>query len=579
MATNPYITRGYRPEQSLYEDIVIESLQFYGQDVYYLPREIIEQDRIFGDEIESRFTEAYKIEMYIENIEGFDGQGDLFTKFGVEIRDQATFIVARKRWKNLIGAYLEEKNFRPREGDIIFLPMSQSMFEIMKVETETPFYQLQNLPTFRMQCELFEYDDEKFDTLVDEIDQVVLEGAYKYNLQMLTSDSATARGTLTTNNNGQVTAVSLDFEGHGYNSVPTISVSDATIPVEVARFGNSSLNFLLYRDINRLYDRTGNGSIEFFYYPTSLPDSENYFGLLISGSDSDEKKFIIGTDYAGNLAFGNFTNDSAGTLTTTSALTSSGVITTQGWNHVLIGNDGPLRYAFINGERVLYDSAADSANFIDNKWYLGLGAIGSFGNVLWDLPSGYIDEFRAKVGDYNGIISPRLQDATTLTIPTVAFESDGSTAALEHFTARKPTFTLTVDETLGVVTAIQIEDSGYLYPDTPDLEIASPFATLKYIEGETVVQDLDSFSISGIVAAWSDSDYILRLYNVGSSNGKKIDFRTEIAAVGQTSGAKFAPKAVSEDQDIQKSAQNRVFDDFEGDFLDFSESNPFGDMQ
>src|SRR5210317_591692 len=179
MATNPYITKGYRPEQNLYEDIVIESLQFYGQDVYYLPREIITQDQIFADEVESRFSEAYKVEMYIENIEGFDGEGDLFTKFGVEIRDQATFIVARKRWKNLIGAYLEENNFRPREGDIIYLPLSNSMFQIMKVETEAPFYQLNQLPTFRLRCELFEYNDEEFQTMVDEIDDVVSEGAYQ----------------------------------------------------------------------------------------------------------------------------------------------------------------------------------------------------------------------------------------------------------------------------------------------------------------------------------------------------------------------------------------------------------------
>src|SRR5210317_765212 len=124
MATNPYITKGYRPEQNLYEDIVIESLQFYGQDVYYLPREIITQDQIFADEVESRFSEAYKVEMYIENIEGFDGEGDLFTKFGVEIRDQATFIVSRKRWSQTVQRYDNEINsVRPKEGDLIYLTL------------------------------------------------------------------------------------------------------------------------------------------------------------------------------------------------------------------------------------------------------------------------------------------------------------------------------------------------------------------------------------------------------------------------------------------------------------------------
>ena len=182
MATNRYISQAHRPEQNLYEDLIIESIQFYGQDVYYLPREIVNKDQIFLDDVPSRFSDSYKIEMYVENTGGFDGEGDMFTKFGIELRDQATFIVARKRWRNLIGDYLEAQKFRPREGDLIFLPMSQSIFQIMKVETETPFYQLSQLPTFRLQCELFEYSDEDFDTGIDGIDVVEAESAFKYKL-------------------------------------------------------------------------------------------------------------------------------------------------------------------------------------------------------------------------------------------------------------------------------------------------------------------------------------------------------------------------------------------------------------
>ena len=105
----------------------------------------------------------------------------------MELRDQATFIVARKRWKQLIGSRLTEKNFRPREGDLIYLPLSQSIFQIERVETETPFYQLEQLPTFRMTCELFEYNDEDFDTDIASIDKIEYEGAFQYKL---TLDSA-----------------------------------------------------------------------------------------------------------------------------------------------------------------------------------------------------------------------------------------------------------------------------------------------------------------------------------------------------------------------------------------------------
>ena len=115
---------------------------------------------------------------------GFEGEGDLFTKFGIELRDQANFVVSRKRWSQLIGANLEKQNFRPREGDLIYLTLTNSCFEIRRVETETPFYQLSQLPTFRLQCELFEYSGEDFDTGIDTVQDIETEGSFKYHLSL-----------------------------------------------------------------------------------------------------------------------------------------------------------------------------------------------------------------------------------------------------------------------------------------------------------------------------------------------------------------------------------------------------------
>lgn len=188
MATNFYFNRNKTSEQNLYEDIVIESLKMYGQDIYYLPRDIVNEDRVFGDDVPSRFNSSYKVEMYIENVEGFDGEGDLFTKFGVEIRDQATFVVARRRWAQTVGRYDNEINsIRPLEGDLVYLPLSNSMFQVMAVEHEQPFYQLSNLAVYKLRCELFEYNDEDFDTGVDQIDDIERDYAYEY---LLTLDSA-----------------------------------------------------------------------------------------------------------------------------------------------------------------------------------------------------------------------------------------------------------------------------------------------------------------------------------------------------------------------------------------------------
>ena len=143
MPRNVYFSQAVRSEQHLYEDLVIESLKIFGQDVYYVPRTLVERDTILGEDPASSFDDAYLIEAYIENQEGFEGAGDLYQKFGLEIRDEANFIISKRQWEKLVGLYNNSlSTVRPQEGDLIFLPMSNSFFEITFVEHEKPFYQL-----------------------------------------------------------------------------------------------------------------------------------------------------------------------------------------------------------------------------------------------------------------------------------------------------------------------------------------------------------------------------------------------------------------------------------------------------
>lgn len=179
MPRNHYFTQGSITEQLLYEDIVVESLKIYGQDTVYMPRTLVNKDEVLGDDTVSAFNAAYKLEMYIENTEGFDGEGDLFSKFGVEIRDECTFVVSRRSWNRLVKSkYNDVEYYRPREGDLVYLGLSGSIFEIQKVETESPFYQIQNLPVFKLRATLFENNGEDFDTGYDNIDKVEADGAY-----------------------------------------------------------------------------------------------------------------------------------------------------------------------------------------------------------------------------------------------------------------------------------------------------------------------------------------------------------------------------------------------------------------
>ena len=207
MTTNPYFRHNVKSEQSLFEDLIIESIQLYGQDCYYIPREVVHRDMILDDTVLSRFNHAYKVETYIESIEGFEGDGDLFQKFGVEIRDAVSLIMARRRWNSEIRQYVENQGgtadtpnipnntyYRPREGDLIHIPMTGGTFQIMRVEDDNPFYQLGNLPTFRLRCEKFEYSDEDFDTGIEEIDRMETFSAYQWRLSLDSESVGFSRG-------------------------------------------------------------------------------------------------------------------------------------------------------------------------------------------------------------------------------------------------------------------------------------------------------------------------------------------------------------------------------------------------
>ena len=180
MATSVYFSGAVRSEQDLYEDLVTESIKVFGQDVVYLPRESLGEDALLNEEW-SQFTQAYPVEMYLENIEGFEGDSNLLGKFGLEIRDQANLVVTKRRWDQAVGQNIVNGQASPNEGDLIYFTMTQRLFEIKYVEPKSPFYQLQDLPSYTLTAELFEYNDQHFDTGMDEIDAIEWDNATAYS--------------------------------------------------------------------------------------------------------------------------------------------------------------------------------------------------------------------------------------------------------------------------------------------------------------------------------------------------------------------------------------------------------------
>jgi hypothetical protein len=207
MPQSNYFTHGTKNEQYFHEDLIVEALHVYGNNFFYIPRTLIAKDEILGEDRLSKFKKAYQIEMYLENVDGFDGQGAFIQKFGLMMEQSATLVVARRRWQQLIGRFGDTIiPTRPCEGDLIYFPLTDGLFEIKFVSHQDPFYQIGKLFVYKLQVELFQYASEKLDTGVEEID--VFETLKSFDTDLL--------------ENGTVTKVEVLERGNGYLATPII---------------------------------------------------------------------------------------------------------------------------------------------------------------------------------------------------------------------------------------------------------------------------------------------------------------------------------------------------------------------
>ena len=195
MPTNVYFDTGTRPEQTLYEDLMIEQLKIYGQDVFYIPRTLVKEDELFGEDTLSKFGDAYLIEMYFENVEGYEGEKEIMSKFGLQMNEDVTFVVSRRRFEQLVS---HDSNLivktRPNEGDLVYFPKVKKIFEITFVDHDDPFYQVHNVPAFKLKCKTFEYSSEDLDTGITEIDAIETDNSLDqlvYQITMEQSSSTT----------------------------------------------------------------------------------------------------------------------------------------------------------------------------------------------------------------------------------------------------------------------------------------------------------------------------------------------------------------------------------------------------
>jgi hypothetical protein len=229
---NPFFLQGSQSEQNLVQDLINEQLRMYGVEVYYMPRQYVTTNTVIKEVIESEFTNAFPIEAYVDSYEGYGGQGTLLSKFGIQNYDDLKIIISKERYENYIaplGELIQNKELidRPKEGDLIYFPLGDRLFEIKYVEHEQPFYQLQKNYVYTLTCSLFRIEDEVINTDIDEIDNEGQNLGYIQTLQLIGAGvTATISGT-TICATGGVTDVFITNMGNHYNHEPFVGFSSA----------------------------------------------------------------------------------------------------------------------------------------------------------------------------------------------------------------------------------------------------------------------------------------------------------------------------------------------------------------
>jgi|TARA_Y100000310_G_scaffold343209_1_gene449809 hypothetical protein len=258
MAVSQYFNHGLENanEQTLIENLVEETIKIYGHDVYYLPRTLVKEDSLYGEDYLSDFSQAYVIEMYIKNADGFEGEGRFLGRFGLEIRDQLTFTVSQRKFSLFSG--LNNLSYeRPAEGDLVFFPLSKQIFEIRYVDAFSVFYQIGNLPVYDLTCELFEYSDETLDTGISDIDTI--EDTLSYALELTLGSGS-----------GNYTVGETVYQG---NTAATASTTALVLT------WNSTDNVLKISDIKGTFSTSANvvgGSSTTTRSLSSAPDTQTF---------------------------------------------------------------------------------------------------------------------------------------------------------------------------------------------------------------------------------------------------------------------------------------------------------------
>jgi hypothetical protein len=245
MVLNPFFTQGTSAEQNLVQDLINEQLRTYGVEIFYIPRKFVTEKSIIREVVQSKFDMALPLEAYVDNYDQYSGAGNLLSKFGIESRDEVRLVISRERYENYISPLIEDQaniklSTRPKTGDLIWFPLDDRIYEIKDIEYAKPYYQLQDLYTYELTCELFRYEDEVLATGIDDIDNNLVgddpDGTTEDGISTIqgvthtltlvgTGVTATAVAGIVTS--GGIRFINVTNRGGGYGEIPTVAISSA----------------------------------------------------------------------------------------------------------------------------------------------------------------------------------------------------------------------------------------------------------------------------------------------------------------------------------------------------------------
>ena len=541
MALNPFFLQGSSSEQRLIQQLINEQLKIYGVDVTYIPRKFVKRDLIFTEIQSSKFDDNYTIEAYVNTYEGYSGAGDLMTKFGVSIKDELTVTISKERFEDFISPFLEAESdseivlsSRPREGDLIYFPFGQRLFEVKFVEHEQPFYQLGKTYVYELKCELFEYEDEVVKTSVDEIDSQLEKEGFITTLNLIgVGITATASAII---DSGYVRKIFLNNDGSGYTSTPSItfSASPATggtataVAITTSQAGVRSIHEILLTKPGFGYTTA----------PTiSITGGGGVGGAATCSIEKIQKGVVSVIINSGGAGYStapsvSIEGPTAG-ATATATIGAGGTITA-----LTITNPG---IEYIGVPLVSVSSPGIGTTAIVTATISGVGTVSSL--TITNPGSGYTVAPTITISNIDAIKNPSFERAVGVTGIS----------------------------TNNAVNIIRIRNPGIGYTVAPSITIANP-PVISGI-GAFEFNEIITGSITGSTGIVKEWDSITNKLKISMVKGL---FAAGEVLVGSSSSAVYSIKSYDKRDIYDKYSQNDEIEEAADLIVDFSESNPFG---